>query len=153
LAAVLWLLAYAVTAVTFLTWSWRTRCNAERLSAVPHRLSRGWTIGGWLVPYFPLIVLEDVWRTSRPDHPSVEHARELPRAPLVHYWWYTAAACGLAGLWLASIGGGTPTLDALLNIASVTTVVATLQIVAAALLLPLIRQVTQWQVPPATEQD
>ncbi|HEX6357194.1 DUF4328 domain-containing protein [Actinophytocola sp.] len=148
--ALLWLLAYAVTAVTFLTWSWRTRCNAERLNPVPHRLSRGWTIGGWLVPFFPLIVLEDVWRTSRPNLPSVEHARQLPRAPLVHYWWYTALACVAAGLWLTAIGGGTPTLDEVLTIASATTVLATLQIVAAALVIPLIRQVTQWQTPPST---
>jgi hypothetical protein len=148
--ALLWLLAYAVTAVTFLTWSWRTRHNAERLAPVPHRLGRAWTIGGWVVPVVPLIVLEDVWRTSRPDLPAVEHARELPRAPLVHYWWYAAAACALTGLWLTATRSGAPTLDALLNIASLTTVLAVLQIVAAALVIAVIRQVTLWQSPTDT---
>jgi hypothetical protein len=144
--AVLWMLAYFAAGVTFLTWVWRARCNAERLCALPHRLSRGWTIGGWLVPVFPLIVLEDVWRTSRPGLPCVENVRELPRARVVHCWWYAALACALAGLGLAVARGADPTLDALLKVASVTTAVAGLQIVTAALAIPMVRQITRWQI-------
>jgi hypothetical protein len=147
--ALLWLLAYAVTCVSFLTWSWRARSNAELLCQLPHRLARGWVVGGWLVPVFPLIVLEDVWRTSRPSPPGATHARELPRAPLVHYWWYAAMACALVGLWLAVVRAGEPKLDVLLNIASVTTVLAVLQLVTAALVIPMVRQITRWQ----TERD
>lgn len=142
---VLWLLAYGVTCVTFLTWSWRARANAERLCSVPHRLARGWVIGGWAVPPFPLLVLEDVWRTSRPAVPAAGHARELPRAWLVHYWWYACVACALAGGWLAVARVGEPTLPAFLTIATVTTLLAGLQIVAAALLIVVIRQITEWQ--------
>jgi hypothetical protein len=148
--AVLWLLAYLVTGVMFLTWSWRARCNAERLSTLPHRLARGWTIGGWLVPFFPLVVLEDVWRTSRPGLPDVEDVRELPRARLVHYWWYAALAYALTGLLLT---GAQDTEPALQDIALITTVVAVLQIVAAALAVAVVRQITEWQDPlaaPAT---
>jgi hypothetical protein len=144
--AVLWLLAYGVTCVTFLTWSWRARYNAELLCPLPHRLARGWVIGGWLVPVFPLIVLEDVWRTSRVRPPAAVHVRELPRAPLVHYWWYASTACALAGLWLAAVQLADPTMDVLLDIASTTTVLATLQIVAAGLVIMVIRQITQWQL-------
>jgi hypothetical protein len=143
--ALLWLLAYGVTCVMFLTWSWRTRTNAERLCPLPHRLSRGWVIGGWLVPFFPLIIIEDVWRTSRPSPPAATHARDLPRATLVHYWWYAVLVCALVGLWLSAARAGEPTLDALLDIASITTVLALLQFVAAALVIPLIRQITRWQ--------
>lgn len=148
--AVLWLLAYAVTCVTFLTWSWRARSNAERLCPLPHRLGRGWVIGGWFVPAFPLIVLEDVWRTSRPGVPGAGHARALPRALLVHYWWYTAMACALAGLWLMAAALRESTREALLTVASVTTVLALLQLVAAALVIAMIRRITRWQaVPPS----
>jgi hypothetical protein len=143
--AVLWLLAYAGTCVTFLTWSWRARSNAERLCPLPHRLSRGWVIGGWFVPLFPLIVLEDVWRTSRPEVPGASHARALPRALLVHYWWYTAMACALAGLWLVTATARESTREALLTVASVTTVLAALQLVAAALVIAMINQITRWQ--------
>jgi hypothetical protein len=143
--AVLWLLAYAGTCVTFLTWSWRARSNAERLCPLPHRLGRGWVIGGWFVPTFPLIVLEDVWRTSRPDVTGAGHARALPRARLVHYWWYAAMACALAGLWLLAAARRESTREALLTVASVTTVLAVLQIVAAALVLAMIRRITRWQ--------
>jgi hypothetical protein len=143
--AVLWVLACVVTCVTFLTWSWRARSNAERLCPLPHRLGRGWVIGGWFVPTFPLIVLEDVWRTSRPDVPGTGHARALPRALLVHYWWYAAMACVPAGLWLSVARHQEPTLEALLTVASATTVLAALQFVAATLVIAMIRQITQWQ--------
>jgi uncharacterized protein DUF4328 len=144
-AAVVWLMACVATVVTFLTWSWRARWNAERLSDLPHRLRRGWVVGCWVVPVFPLIVFEDVWRTSRPGQPAVEHVRDLPRARLVHYWWYTATACALTGLWLATALSREPTLDAVLNVASLTTVAAVLQIVAAALAITMVRQITKWQ--------
>jgi uncharacterized protein DUF4328 len=144
---VLWLIAYGVTCMTFLTWSWRARANAERLCPVPHRLSRGWVVGGWFVPPFPLIVLEDVWRTSRPSV-SGSHVRELPKAWLVHYWWYAAVACALVGLWLAISRRGEPTLDALMTTASITTLLACLELVAAGLVITVIRQITQWQSTP-----
>lgn len=143
--AVLWLLSYAVTGVMFLTWSWRARANAERLCPLPHRLSRGWVISGWLVPFFPLVILEDVWRTSRPSPGDAAHARDLPRATLIHYWWFAVMACALVGLWLAAARAGEPTLDVLLNIASITTVLAALQLVAGALVIAMIRQITRWQ--------
>jgi hypothetical protein len=141
----LWVLAYLVTAVTFLTWLSRARTNAELRCPLPHRLSRGWVIGCWLVPGFPLLVLEDVWRTSRPCVPTVEHVRDLPKAPLVHGWWYSAMACVLVGLWLGIVRRGEPTLAALLDIAWVTTVLAVLQCVTAGLVITLIRQITRWQ--------
>jgi hypothetical protein len=145
---VLWLIAYGVTCMTFLTWSWRARVNAERLCPLPHRLSRGWVIGGWAVPIFPLIVLEDVWRTSRPTVAAAAHVRKLPRAWLVHSWWYALAACALVGLWLSVARRGEPTLDALMTIASTTTLLAGLQLVAAGLVIAVIRQITQWQCTP-----
>lgn len=141
----LWLLAYCVTVVTFLTWAWRVRLNAEVLCPLPHRLRRGWVVGGWLVPGFPLLVLEDVWRTSRPCVPTVEHTRDLPKAPVVHCWWYSAAACVLVGLWLAVVRHGEPTLATLLDIAWVTTVLAVLQCVTAGLVIMVIRRITMWQ--------
>jgi hypothetical protein len=136
--------------VTFLTWSWRARFNAEQLCAAPHRLSSGWVIGGWLVPVFPLIVLEDVWRTSRPRVAEVSHARVLPRAPLVRYWWSASTACLVVALWLAAVRSGEPTLDAMLNTAMITTVLAVLQMVAAAPQVAMVRQITEWQSTPRT---
>jgi hypothetical protein len=148
---VLWVLACAATGVLFLTWTWRARCNAERLSPLPHRLARGWAVGGWLVPVVnlavPAAVLEDVWRVSRPGPvaPEVRHARELPKARLVGFWWCSVLACVLAAGWLVVVLERTATVALLADIAEVTTVLAALQIVAAALAIRLVRQVTAWQ--------
>ncbi|MFL6122752.1 DUF4328 domain-containing protein [Actinophytocola sp.] len=141
----LWLMSYGVTAVTFLTWSWRVRFNSQLLCPVPHRLAPGWVIGGWFVPVVPLVVLEDVWRTSRPHVAEVSHARELPKAPLVRSWWAASMACVVAALWLAAVRGGEPDLDTVLDIAMTTTVLAVLQPVAATLEIAMVRHITEWQ--------
>lgn len=146
----LWLLAAAVTAVMFLNWSWRARCNAELLSPLPHRLTRGWTVGSWFVPglnaLLPRAVLEDIWRTSCPEAPDdVDHARDLPRVWLVHYWWYAVLACALVAAWLWLELRVESTVEHLLTVAVVATALAVLEIVAAALVIPVIRQVTRWQ--------
>jgi hypothetical protein len=150
-AAVLWVLAVVATGVLFLTWSWRARYNAERLSALPHRLARGWVIGGWLVPgvnlELPRMALEDVWRTSRPGlvPEGVVHARELPRALLVRYWWISVLVCGGLAVWLMAELQREATVAVLMDVAVITTGLAVLQVLAAALAIRMIRQITQWQ--------
>src|ERR1700741_4905922 len=62
---VVYLLSYVAAGVVFLVWLWRVRRNAENLSPDGHRLARGWTTGGWLVPvvnlWFPFRIVEDIW--------------------------------------------------------------------------------------------
>jgi hypothetical protein len=58
-------------------------------------------------------------------------------------------ASALVSSWLWVAQHSEPTIAELLNIASITTILAMLQIVAAALVTAMIRQITQWQSPAA----
>lgn len=62
--------AIAVVGIVFVIWLMRARENAENLSPYPHRRTRGWLFGGWLVPvvnlWFPKQIVDDIWRASSP---------------------------------------------------------------------------------------
>lgn len=85
-------LPYLGCAITFIVWLFRTRHNAEVLSAVRHRRARGWLIAGWIVPvvslWFPKQVVDDIWRASDPRTPATRITLdELPHSGLVTAWW------------------------------------------------------------------
>ncbi|WP_326818299.1 DUF4328 domain-containing protein [Streptomyces sp. NBC_01762] len=68
------LLAFLVTGFVFLRWLWQMRVNAEALAPRGHRMKRGWTTGGWLVPvacfFLPKRIINDIWAASSPpDRP------------------------------------------------------------------------------------
>jgi hypothetical protein len=143
-------LALAGAGLVFLTWLWRARVNAERLCRAEHRWSRGWTIGAWFVPvvnlWFPRQVVDDVWRTSRPDVPAdVHHVDGLEPSPLVRAWWYTMLAIVLVTVVLRVETSGEVTLEVLKSSALYGTVSTLLLIAGAVLLSRIIRQITVWQ--------
>jgi Domain of unknown function (DUF4328) len=144
-AGLTYALAYLAAAVVFLVWLWRARRNAEDLSPDGHRLGRGWTIGGWLVPvvsfWFPLRIVEDIWHASRPADVVA------PSAP-VRRWWFMWIATTVAAIWLRFASRGEPSIGKLAEIAIVNTVTTVLQCAAGALVFLVIRQITRWQSIP-----
>lgn len=149
----LMLIALALTAAVFLTWLWRARTNAELINTAEHRLPRGWTIGGWFCPivnlWFPRLILDDIWRTSRPGVPADQRrVHGLEQSPLVRAWWYALLANWVLMLFLRLQTRGEVTASTLQTIAAFSTVSLLLVLAAAALLIRVIRQVTEWQSVP-----
>lgn len=100
LTSLLWL----TTGVVFLVWLWQARENTQVLSpTVRHRLAKGWALGGWFCPavqlWFPMVVVDDVWRASAgPARPGVA---EAPRGRAAIFGWWAA----WAGYWLFVVVG------------------------------------------------
>lgn len=140
-----YLLSYVAAGVVFLAWLWRARRNAENLSPDGHRLTRGWTIGGWLVPvvnlWFPFRVTEDIWNASRPADVVA------PGTP-VRRWWFVWIAAALAACWHTFAVRGEPSAAMLREIAAVGTVITVLQCLAGVLVAVVVRQITRWQSVP-----
>ena len=95
----LFLLGYVAAAVVFIVWLWWARLNAEEISPAYHRRSRGWIIGSWICPvvnlWFPFMIVDDVYRASRPTNsPDLMDLRSVPESPVVGTWW---------GLWLGGL--------------------------------------------------
>lgn len=89
---------FLVAAGAFLVWLWRTRRNAETLCQARHRRSRGWVVGSWICPivnlWFPFMIVDDIYRASRPETPrDLDDLRSVPGSRLLGWWW---------ALWLAA---------------------------------------------------
>jgi hypothetical protein len=80
-----------VVLVLFIIWQWRSQHNALAHGRVRARISPGWGIAGWLVPFVNLVVpylaIQDVWRSSDEQSAPGDGWRALPGSPLVSAWW------------------------------------------------------------------
>lgn len=87
-------------AVAFLIWLWRIASNVPALGIGRLRWAKGWTIGGWFIPFanlvIPFLVMADLWRASDPDAPAQQP---------VDFW--VGRSCGAAfyAWWATWIGG------------------------------------------------
>jgi hypothetical protein len=147
------LIALVAAAAALLTWVWRARVNAERINAAEHRLSRGWSIGGWICPvvnlWYPRFIMDDIWRTSRPGVPNDLHrVNGLEPSGLVRAWWYTILTNALVTVVARFEAGGPLTVDTLKTVAVYGTISTVIVGVAAVLLIQVIRQITEWQSTP-----
>jgi hypothetical protein len=99
----IWILALVVTGIVFIVWMRRVYDNVRTLGSAPPRYSRGWTIGGWLVPFLSLVrpkqIMNDLWRASDPGLPSQagnEWQQQRP-SPLLAVWWALWLVGGFLG--------------------------------------------------------
>lgn len=89
-------------AVLFVLWFRRVRVNAEVFAPDGHRMSRGWSIGGWFVPvvnlWFPKKIANDIWNASLPYGPDGA-PRAVSRAGMNVWWalWLVTTVIGWVG--------------------------------------------------------
>lgn len=103
--AIIWSVAFLVTAGVFISWFFRAYKNLARLGVENMRFGAGWAIGAWLIPIFNLIrpkqIANDVWSGSDPGA-DVSARWRLGSPPSLMNWWW-----GLfVGYWvITNIGG------------------------------------------------
>lgn len=146
------IIALIAAGVVFLVWLWRARQNAENLCMAPHRRARGWVVGSWICPvvnfWFPFMIVDDVYRASRPDNPrDLVDLRTVPGSPLLGWWW---------GLWVTMwvvnrLGSfslrGELTVDSFRSYAIFSTIGTLALIPAAVLIIRIMREISAWQAP------
>jgi hypothetical protein len=150
-AVALWfLIAFAVSGVVFVVWLWRARVTAELLCSAPHRRARGWVIGSWICPvvnfWFPFMIVDDVYRASRPGNsPDLFDLRSVPGSRVLGLWW----ALWLGGVVLDRIAVTTwhsaVSVTSFHSAAVVETVHSVVAIGAAVTLILTVRQISAWQ--------
>ncbi len=104
---------FAVTAVVFSLWLYRSRINGRAFGARRFEYPRKWALLGFVVPVLnlirPLQVVSEVWRVSDPtaiDNPFDWKIVPVPRTLAV--WWWMMLGCGcvaLIGLALTTTSG------------------------------------------------
>lgn len=77
------------TAVVFIIWFHRVRCNGQVFRPDGFTQSAGWAIGGWFVPlaqvFFPYRTARQTWDASTQYAPDGTH-RQVSGAPVVAWW-------------------------------------------------------------------
>jgi hypothetical protein len=153
-------LGVVAAGVVFLMWFSRARVNAELVSPMPHRLSRGWAIGGWFVPvanwWLPAVAMNDVARASDPD------GAQRRVDPIVAAWWSSLVLSSLlvtfgmfaipnpvvtynAGNQTQIVDGAEEALSSYLSTALVNTASSTLVLVGAGLIAMLVGRISTQQ--------
>lgn len=148
-AGALQLTALIATGITFLVWFKRAYRNGSAFGAdLPY--SAGWAVGSWFVPFLNLVrpvrIFRAIWQASDPtvDHGVPGAWRLADVSKLITPWWiawWTANAVGR----VASSQLKSDNPDTVLG--GLHTLVAgdALEIVAAVLLVVLVRQLTARQ--------
>lgn len=148
--------AFVASGIVFVTWLSRARTNAESLCPAPHRRGRGWVVGSWICPvvnlWFPFMIVDDVYRASRPTNPpDLFDLRSVPGARVLGRWW----TLWLISLILDRIASTTwenaLTTDGLHTAATVEAIESAATLGAAVTIIMIVRQINTWQDSRATQ--
>jgi len=151
-SAVGWLYLGALVAsgIVFVVWLWRARVNAELLCTAPHRRARGWIIGSWICPvvslWFPFMIVDDVYRASRPTNsPDLYDLRSVPGSRVLGLWWALCLGALVLDRIFKATWGRAITVASLRSAAVVATVQSAAAIGAAVTIVLTVRRISAWQ--------
>ncbi len=94
---IIYLLAYAVTGVTFLKWIHRVNLNVRGFGAQNLQFTPGWSIGYYFIPFLNLVrpyrAMKEIWQASKnPDEWSSQSV-----SPILGWWWALFLISGFLG--------------------------------------------------------
>ncbi|MEU6312232.1 DUF4328 domain-containing protein [Streptomyces sp. NPDC047014] len=139
-----------VTGIVFIVWFHRTRLNAEAFAPGADRLSPGWAIGGWLVPFanlwLPYRIAVATWRSSTPV-PADGRRYSLT---LVNLWWGSFALAKILSWYGGRTYGRADTYEGARDAATVLLAADAVDIAAAILAVLFVRRLTAMQHARAT---
>ena len=142
-----------VAAISFLMWLNRASDNLAALDVDDQRFSPGWAVGWWFVPvmclFRPHQVVKEVWQGSYPliGKAGATGWRDAPVSPLLGLWWAT----WLVSNWVSNITArlfftGDGTVQDLIRAHWLSVVSNAISLVALALVIVLVRQISSHQV-------
>ena len=97
----------AVLAFLFITWMFRAYGNLRALGATGASFGRGWSIGGWFLPFANLVIpkkiADDIWKSSDADTRAGAAWRINPLDWRIHAWW-AAFVAGRIAIVISNLG-------------------------------------------------
>jgi len=91
--ALLYIAAFAVSAIAFLAWIGRASANLAALGVDNQRFSPGWAVGWWFIPvmglFRPYQVMKEIWKGSYPvlGADGLSGWPDAPVSRLLGFWW------------------------------------------------------------------
>jgi hypothetical protein len=140
------LVLYLITGIVWIIWFYRARKNADAFGSVFQRFGAGWAIGGWFCPivnlWFPYVIAKDILDDTERD-PNAGWPQR-PFRPLLLLWWLAYVALFVMGF-VESAASDSKTPDGLHHYTNVVIAATIARLVAAALALVVVRQITAAQ--------
>ncbi|MFJ3235725.1 DUF4328 domain-containing protein [Streptomyces sp. NPDC086787] len=152
LAGRLQLSGILVTAIVFLLWFYRVRCNADVFVQDVCTRSRGWAIGSWFIPianlWMPFTIAREIWTASAQTAPD-KSWREVSQR-LVKAWWTSWIAAVVMARISSTLQSRAKTPEALQHAADMTMAADALNLAAALLAIAFVWKLTAMQHPNTT---
>uniref|UniRef100_A0AAU2UYS2 DUF4328 domain-containing protein n=1 Tax=Streptomyces sp. NBC_00003 TaxID=2903608 RepID=A0AAU2UYS2_9ACTN len=152
-AGLLQVLALVVTAVVFIVWFHRVRCNADVFAGDVCTRGKGWAIGGWFIPvgnlWIPSRIAREIWTASAQSAPDGSW-RTVSQRPITA-WWSLWVANLVIGRIASTMDKNADTPEALQRAADVTMLADALSMGAAILAIVFVRKLTAMQDLKATQ--
>jgi len=105
-----------VSGILLLIWMYKAYVSAESRGATERRWGRGWTIGGWFIPFanlvIPKLVMNEIDRMSNPSAgipPIGNQWRYLPRLLWSDLWWITLLTGWTVNAFASAVYASAPT--------------------------------------------
>lgn len=141
---------FVAAGIVFVTWLSRARANAESLVHAPHRRGRGWVVGSWICPvvnlWFPYMIVDDVYRASRPTNPpDLADLRFVPGSRLLGLWWTLWLGTLVLGRIASTIWENAQTVESLRTVGIVEVIESAAALGAAVTIIMVMRQINTWQ--------
>jgi hypothetical protein len=139
-------LAYAVTAILFLRWTYVAKTNALALGTPSFEFSPGWSVGYYFVPFMnlwrPYQALRETFQAS---HPEFQHNLDWIEPPkLLPVWWTLWLLNNFIGQWLFRMPSA-KSLPQLLNASWAHLLSAAITIPLIAVVWILVSTLQRWQ--------
>lgn len=144
---------FLATAVVFVIWFHRVRCNGEVFRPDGFTQSAGWAIGGWFVPIanllFPYRTARETWDASAQNAPDGSY--RPVSGTVVVAWWLALVASWVLFWASASKYWAAETHEALRDSASFSAFAEFSTVAAAVLAVLFVRKLTAMQRVKATQ--
>jgi Domain of unknown function (DUF4328) len=152
LLSILYLLAYFLTSVLFLRWTYLVKKNAMALGAsyLEFDFSPGWSVGYYFVPLANLVApyraLKETFQASHPAfRPDAQRLEWSDPPKLLPFWWALWLANGFLGQGIFEYSHYAKTLPQLLNLSWAQSAGAVFHLPLIALVWVLISTMQRWQ--------
>ena len=159
LLSIISLLAYLLTAVLFLRWTYLVKKNAMALGAsfLEFEFSPGWSVGYYFVPFVNLVApykaLKETFQASHPEFRPDSQRLEWSSAPkLLPFWWALWLVNGFLGQGIFQYSLHAKTLPQLLNMSWAHFAGAVLDLPLIAVVWVLVSTMQRWQNRPSFQR-
>ncbi len=137
--------AFVATVIACGIWIYRASHNAGEMQPNEQRITPGWAVGWYFVPFMllfkPFVAMRQTWNSS--VNPTGDIDRGAPA--LLGWWWAAWLVSNIGGNLSYRMASANPSVEDMHNMALFDTALSVVSIVSTILFIQILRRVTEAQ--------